>query len=693
MENLVQPKTKMVNAPKQESKYFVAENNIVPLQVATPQLILDLEETKDIQILDENKVQTIIKENKGKYILDKFFNKVSDYIDSVNQFIKRLTQLQLKNIEQKKIIYEIEKTDQFFKSNKSKKLIKKIKEEEQEQESKNIDISTDKDAALLIAAALGMGVTSALTSMLPGGTQVYSDVVKEGEFGVQQGQNVSIPPAWIPFPKGTSGLVYTSGYGMRLSPVSGRYKMHSGIDIAGPVGSPIITPISGMVSFAGDEGDGYGYKVVITSGQLKMLFGHMYQPPPVATGQQIQAGTKIGGIGSTGQSTGPHLHWNVYVNGSTVNPVDWTRSNRPQVGTSSFQQSGGYGRYADLSQQRPLDQESEGGININRRIMVGEAGVEFTIPISQMPLFIKAMMEEKVKTLIPNYEGTTEANVGFETSSGPAQTKFASGAIVKYTGNPNYRLAAKKLKSLFPEAKDYHIAAAMGNFETESTGMYPNRYQGDYSTPPTWKKPGSGPGRGIAQWEVDHAGNNFNGRWSQGIKKFGPSLFTSLPKQLDFVKWELDNNTRYLPWGNATKTEWLGSKDLISATKNFLEGYEAPSIPHMDARILRAKSFLANMRKKENLLGIPEQPKPKPKEENIFDKIKNFFLPPKNKVAFSPTPTTTPSLTDIPDNVQQEIAYDTQSKFEMFAEPENSILIMKVPVIIDKTTAGIKVVG
>jgi len=684
MENLVQPKTKMVNTPVQESKYFVAENNIIPLKVATPQLILELEETKNVQILEENEVQTIVKENKGKHILDKFFVKVSDYVDSVEKFLKNLRKLLLKSIEQKKLIYETEKMDQFFKTKESKKLIKNKRESEKKSKNKGIDLATDKDNAMMIAGALGMGVSSALSSMLPGGTQVYSDVVKEGEFGVQQGQNVSAPPAWIPFPKGTSGLVYTSGYGMRLSPTSGQYRMHSGIDIAGPVGSPIITPISGMVSSAGDDGDGYGYKVVITSGQLKMLFGHMDRQPPVSVGQQLQAGTVIGGLGNSGQSTGPHLHWNVYVNGSTVNPVDWTKANPPQVGTAGARNN---------PNTRPLDQESEGGININRRIMVGEAGVEFTIPISQMPLFIKAMMEEKVKTLIPNYEGTTEANVGFKTSSGPAQTKFASGAIVKYAGNPNYRLAAKKLKSLFPEAKDYHIAAAMGNFETESTGMYPNRYQGDYSTPPTWKKPGSGPGRGIAQWEIDHAGNNFNGRWSQGIKKFGPSLFTSLPKQLDFVKWELDNNTRYLPWGNATKTEWLGSKDLISATKNFLEGYEAPSIPHMNARILRAQSFLANMRKKENLLGIPEQPKPKPKEENIFDKIKNFFLPPKNKVAFSPTPITTPSLTDIPDNVQQEIAYDTQSKFEMFAEPENSILIMKVPVIIDKTTTGIKVVG
>lgn len=692
MKNLVQPKTKMVNAPVQESKYFVAENNIVPLKVATPQLILELGDTKDVQVLEENKVQRIVRENKGKHILDKFFVKVSDYVDRVEEFLKSLIKLQLKSIEQKRIIYETERMDQFFKTRKSKKLVENKREADKKTKNKEINLATDKDTAMIIAGALGMGVGGALTSLL-GGTQVYSDVVKEGEFAVQRGQNVSTPPAWIPFPKGTSGLVYTSGYGMRVSPTSGQYRMHSGIDIAGPVGAPIITPISGMVSSAGDEGDGYGYKVVITSGQVKMLFGHMHRQPPVSVGQQLQAGTVIGGLGNSGQSTGPHLHWNVYVNGNTVNPVDWTRSNPPQVGTA--------GSKTDLS-RRPLDQESEGGININKRIMVGEAGVEFIIPMSQMPLFIQAMMEEKIKTLNPFYEVSEGFESNLKSSSGSAKTTFASGGIAG--GSPEFwqMVAISATEDVFHPQGQADVAQSIYN--RIAVGSYPGGRNitkiivADGQYQPTFKNPGD--------WSVIR-----DRKTAINAAKILPYVGKKAPQLIDSAAKAITNPAlqkeaaRFI----GGRTDFMGEsqkgsmkpEDITRGKNHNYFGW------FYDARLPKAAPIHPSVKSMTKSTNAPSKPKPKPKDENIFDRIKNFFLPsPKKKmanmievpteqeeVAYSPSPISTTSLMDIPDNVQQEIAYDTQSKFEMFAEPENSIVIVRVPVIIDKTTAGIKVVG
>ena len=76
-------------------------------------------------------------------------------------------------------------------------------------------------------------------------------------------------------------------------------------------------------------------------------------------------------------------------------PVEWTNTNDPVSATSSFTH--------EKTETPPLDQESEGGIN-NQRIMVGEAGTEFVIPMSQMPIFIQLIMEEKIKTLNPYFE-------------------------------------------------------------------------------------------------------------------------------------------------------------------------------------------------------------------------------------------------------------------------------------------------
>ncbi len=119
----------------------------------------------------------------------------------------------------------------------------------------------------------------------------------------------------------TSGWV-TSGYGIRISPFTGRRQFHSGIDIAADFGTAIIAPASGRVVFAGRKG-AYGRIVEIDHGYgIHTLYGHTDEVF-VRTGQRVERGVRIAAVGSSGRSTGPHVHYQVKVGGRTVNPSDY----------------------------------------------------------------------------------------------------------------------------------------------------------------------------------------------------------------------------------------------------------------------------------------------------------------------------------------------------------------------------------
>ncbi len=122
----------------------------------------------------------------------------------------------------------------------------------------------------------------------------------------------------------------TSAFGWRIHPVYGYKKFHSGIDIAAPLGAKCVAARGGTVILVSAPvqgknygGWGYGNYIVIDHGDGKAtLYGHLKQTE-VSVGEGVDAGDRIGLIGSTGTSTGPHLHFEVRVNGGTVNPMDY----------------------------------------------------------------------------------------------------------------------------------------------------------------------------------------------------------------------------------------------------------------------------------------------------------------------------------------------------------------------------------
>lgn len=114
----------------------------------------------------------------------------------------------------------------------------------------------------------------------------------------------------------------TSQFGYRQSPFTGRREFHRGIDIAAREGTPILAPADGRVRFVGED-RGLGKSVIVKHGYgIETLYGHLSEAH-VKVGARVQRGERLGLMGSTGRSTGPHLHYQINVNGSAVSPQNY----------------------------------------------------------------------------------------------------------------------------------------------------------------------------------------------------------------------------------------------------------------------------------------------------------------------------------------------------------------------------------
>lgn len=117
----------------------------------------------------------------------------------------------------------------------------------------------------------------------------------------------------------TSGFV-GSGFGSRLDPFSGQMAMHAGLDFAAPVGTPILAAAGGVVSLS-EYNPAYGNMIVVDHGNgLQTLYAHASKLQ-VRAGEIVRKGQQIAQVGSTGRSTGAHLHFEVHVNGAPQNPA------------------------------------------------------------------------------------------------------------------------------------------------------------------------------------------------------------------------------------------------------------------------------------------------------------------------------------------------------------------------------------
>jgi murein DD-endopeptidase MepM/ murein hydrolase activator NlpD len=121
------------------------------------------------------------------------------------------------------------------------------------------------------------------------------------------------------FMRPVSGGV-TSGFGYRMHPILGVRRMHTGVDISASAGTPIRAADGGTVIWSGSRG-GYGLCVIIDhGGGMATVYGHCSRLA-VGAGNNVRKGDVIGYVGSTGLSTGPHLHFEVRHNGSPINPL------------------------------------------------------------------------------------------------------------------------------------------------------------------------------------------------------------------------------------------------------------------------------------------------------------------------------------------------------------------------------------
>ena len=112
-----------------------------------------------------------------------------------------------------------------------------------------------------------------------------------------------------------------SGFGYRIDPVYKTVKYHYGLDFTAPQGTPVYATADGTVTTSGNTGNGYGNHVVVNHGYgYETLYGHMVRIK-AGSGRSVKRGEVIGWVGSTGKSTGPHLHYEVHKNGKPVDPI------------------------------------------------------------------------------------------------------------------------------------------------------------------------------------------------------------------------------------------------------------------------------------------------------------------------------------------------------------------------------------
>ncbi|MGN6497441.1 MAG: M23 family metallopeptidase [Tsuneonella sp.] len=177
-------------------------------------------------------------------------------------------------------------------------------------------------ASSAASADITAPVREAKSASVSGGDEQFTQLFASWQSLDKGGPAVPAPIAKVSIPSRMplANSVTTSGYGMREHPVLGGMRRHKGIDLAAPVGTPVYATADGTVERA-DLFSSYGLYVAIDhGGNLETRYAHMSRLA-VAAGEHVHKGEVIGYVGTTGRSTGPHLHYEVRVAGQAVNPT------------------------------------------------------------------------------------------------------------------------------------------------------------------------------------------------------------------------------------------------------------------------------------------------------------------------------------------------------------------------------------
>ena len=187
------------------------------------------------------------------------------------------------------------------------------------------------DAAESVTATAATGaidMSKVADSQAPGNDAQFQELFARWENPAQPAV-LSGPIVTVPSRMPVEHARLSSDYGTRTHPVLGRRMGHKGIDLAAPTGTPIYATADGTISRAGPFSSYGNYVSIEHGGKIQTRYAHMSRVA-VATGEKVKKGDIIGYVGSTGRSTGPHLHYEVRIDGQAVNPVPYMIESQTQ---------------------------------------------------------------------------------------------------------------------------------------------------------------------------------------------------------------------------------------------------------------------------------------------------------------------------------------------------------------------------
>jgi murein DD-endopeptidase MepM/ murein hydrolase activator NlpD len=245
---------------------------------------------------------------------------LSSLADTERQAVDRLTELKRRSVALERDLRQAESTARADRDGLQAQVTQLAAARQQQETLRQAAVAAGQAQAVLLAQLQAQRTT--VDAQIAAVAQQSANITTELH-ALQAGENVS--PATIASAKGMfaipiPGAPITSGFGPRVDPVYGDVRVHTGIDFGAPTGTPIHASASGTVVVAGVI-NGYGNCTIIDDGSgFATLYGHQ-SVLLVQAGQQIFQGEIIGLVGSTGFSTGPHLHFEIRVNGTPVDPM------------------------------------------------------------------------------------------------------------------------------------------------------------------------------------------------------------------------------------------------------------------------------------------------------------------------------------------------------------------------------------